>query len=101
MIIVSQDKYNILNFDTTINIGVEEISTLNDIVQISAQTNGNTIIIGKYETEERAKEVLQEIIQAKTDFEYYKYADQSERNELDPFMKTHYNFFNTYEMPLE
>ncbi len=34
MIIVSQDEYNILNFDTTINIGVEEISTLNDIVQI-------------------------------------------------------------------
>lgn len=62
MLIVSQDKYNILNFDTTVNIGVEEISTLNDIVQISAQTNGNTIILGKYKTEERAKEVLQEII---------------------------------------
>ena len=62
MIIVSQDKYNILNFDTTVNIGVEEITTLNDIVQISAQTNGNTIILGKYETEERAKEILQEIV---------------------------------------
>ena len=62
MIIVSQDKYNILNFDTTVNIGVEEITTLNDIVQISAQTNGNTIVLGKYETEERAKEVLKEII---------------------------------------
>lgn len=62
MLIVSQDKYNILNFDTTVNIGVEEISTLNDIVQISAQTNGNTIILGKYKTEERAKEVLQAII---------------------------------------
>lgn len=101
MIIVSQDKYNILNFDTTVNIGVEEITTLNDIVQISAQTNGNTIVLGKYETEERAKEVLQEIKQAKSDFEYYKYADESERNEVDPFMRTKYNFFDTYEMPGE
>ena len=62
MLIVSQEKYNILNFDTTINIGVEEISTLNDIVQISAQTNGNTIILGRYKTEERAKEILKDII---------------------------------------
>lgn len=61
MIIVSQDKYNILNFDTTVNVGVEEITTLRDIVQISAQTNGNTVILGEYATEERAKEVLQEI----------------------------------------
>ncbi len=68
MIIVSQDKYNILNFDTTVNIGVEEISTLNDIVQISAQTNGNTIVLGKYETEERAKEVLQEIVNKYTEY---------------------------------
>lgn len=62
MIIVSQDKYNILNFDTTVNIGIEEITTLSDIVQISAQTNGNTIILGKYKTEKKAKEILQEII---------------------------------------
>lgn len=62
MIIVSQDKYNILNFDATVNIGIEEITTLSDIVQISAQTNGNTIILGKYKTEKRAKEILQEII---------------------------------------
>ncbi len=61
MVIVSQDKYNILNFDTTVNIGVEEITTLSDIVQISAQTNGNTVILGRYDTQERAKEVLKEI----------------------------------------
>ena len=70
MIIVSQDKYNILNFDTTVNIGVEEISTLNDVVQISAQTNGNAVILGKYKTEERAKEVLQEIVELYNKIEY-------------------------------
>ena len=70
MLIVSQDKYNILNLDTTVNIGIEEISTLNDIVQISAQTNGNTIVLGRYKTEERAKEVLQEIIICYKDTNY-------------------------------
>lgn len=64
MIIVSQDKYNILNFNTTVNIGLEEISTFSNTTQISAQTNGNTIVLGYYSTEERAKEVLQEIINA-------------------------------------
>lgn len=62
MIIVSQDKYNVLNFSTTVNIGVEEISMLNDRIQMSAQTNGNTIVLGKYINKERAKEVLQEIV---------------------------------------
>lgn len=73
MIIVSQDKYNILNFDTTVNIGVEEITTLADSVQISAQTNGNTVVLGKYNTENRAKEILQEITKAYTGWENFKY----------------------------
>lgn len=86
MVIVSQDKYNLLNFDTTVNIGVEEITTLSDIVQISAQTNGNTIVLGKYKDEERAKEVLQEIV------ELY-------RNQVNKYHYTNVN--NIYEMPKE
>ena len=70
MIIVSQDKYNVLNFDTTVNIGVEEITTLSDVVRISAQTNGSTIALGEYATEKRAKEVLQEVIKCYKDTNY-------------------------------
>ncbi len=61
MIIVDQSKCNIINFDKIINVGIEEKSTLTDETEISAQTNGYTIVLGKYKTEERAKEVLQEI----------------------------------------
>lgn len=63
MIIVSQEKDGIINFD---NVLVIRLS-------IDFETNKKTIIyvdcvgdehfgIGKYDTEERAKEVLQEII---------------------------------------
>jgi len=64
MIIVSQEKDGIINFD---NVLVIRLS-------IDFETNKKTIIyvdcvgdehfgIGKYDTEERAKEVLQEIIE--------------------------------------
>ena len=61
MLIVDQSKSNIINLDRTINIGIEEKSTLIDTTEISAQTDGYTVILGKYETEERAKEILIEI----------------------------------------
>jgi len=95
MIIVSQDKYNILNFNTTVNIGIEEISTLNYIVQITAQTNGNTIILGKYVTEERAKEVLQEIVKTYVLTEQYKV--EYERTRIKLMMEG----ILLYEMPKE
>lgn len=38
MIIVSQDKCNFVNFDNVINIGLEERSTLTDVIQITAET---------------------------------------------------------------
>lgn len=61
MLIVDQSKSNIVNLDRTINIGIEEKSELTDTTEISAQTDGYTVILGKYETEERAKEILIEI----------------------------------------
>ena len=93
MLIVSQDKYNILNFNTTVNIGVEEITTLNDIVQISAQTDGNTIVLGKYKTVERAKEVLQEIIK--------KYGEYGEIIDPKTGIEKLYTIPQIYEMPEE
>lgn len=73
MIIVSQEKDGIINFN---NILVIRLST-------DFETKKKTIIyvdcvgdehfgVGKYDTEERAKEVLQEIIKAykETNYEY-------------------------------
>ena len=100
MIIVSQDKYNILNFDTTVNIGVEEISTLNDTVQISAETSGNTIVLGKYETEERAKEVLQEIVERYGSYLQLKGGPVLTRGQMD-IQPNVFNIPKVYIMPEE
>ena len=99
MIIVSQDKLRISK-----NLEIEiypEYAEDNEKEIIGYTIENDYSFLGKYKTEERAKEVLREIIQTKSNFEYYKYADESERNELDPFMKTKYEFFDVYEMPKE
>lgn len=62
MIIVSQDKKSIYNFDNIklIDVLENEIYITDDILSDAGAC------IGEYETEERAKEVLQEIITAYT-----------------------------------
>jgi len=100
IIIVSQDKYNILNFDNTVNIGVEEITTLSDIVQISAQTNGNTVILGKYKTEKRAKEVLQEIIKKYTSYLELRGGPAIMQGQMD-IQPNIFNIPKVHEMPEE
>lgn len=58
MIIVSQDREDIINFDNVKMINREE----NKISVDSNFGRGDFYCIAKYETEERAKEVLQEIV---------------------------------------
>ena len=62
MIIVSQDKTKIVNFDNLIQIYItqDEEETANFIRYESVDSLYEDL--GEYETEERAKEVLQEII---------------------------------------
>ncbi len=65
MIIVSQDKCTIVNFSNIQNIRIEPYGTHIKGKKIYKIFTGNfegyTTELGKYETEERAKEVLQEI----------------------------------------
>ena len=64
MIIVSQDRKSIYNFENikSIDIVDNEIYLTDDILADRGTR------IGQYETEERAKEVLQEIINAYKDY---------------------------------
>lgn len=63
MIILSQDKLQIFNFRTAKNIWIEEEEVeINQIEQIVYSIYIDGEIVGAYETEERAKEVLKEII---------------------------------------
>lgn len=89
MIIVSQDKLQIFNFRTAKNIWIEEEEVeINQIEQIVYSIYIDGEIVGAYETKERAKEVLQEIINA--------YLDCNEQNYLAEFA---YVKNKVFEMP--
>ena len=59
MIIVSQDKNSIYNFDNAKSIDILE----NEIYITDNILADEGTLIGEYETEERAQEVLEEIIE--------------------------------------
>ena len=62
MIIVSQDKTEIINFDNILSIKLfhdeEDKDCLYELYCCVNAPGDNYILIGTYETEERAKEVL-------------------------------------------
>lgn len=63
MIIVSQEKYGIINFDNVITIRLSiDIETEKRTIIYIDTVGDEHFSIAKYKTEERAKEVLQEII---------------------------------------
>lgn len=90
MIIVSQDKTKIVNFDNLIQIYItqDEEETANFIRYESVDSLYDDL--GEYKTEERAKEVLQEIIEA--------YLDCNEENIYEKFA---YVKNKVYETPKE
>lgn len=62
MIIVSQDKDVIVNFNNVENIWINNPLENDDgKFEIRAESYSNNMLIGEYETEEKAKEVLQEL----------------------------------------
>ena len=86
MIIVSQDKVANINYNN-----IEAIYMLKKDDKIEINVRGNyDYTIGKYETEERAKEVLQEIVS-----KYKTTLYNSKTNE------TVVNVPKVYEMPTE
>ena len=98
MIIVSQDKMEIFNFEEIFRLYVddwsnEEFATEPNCFCIKAEKSSDNMIcafLGEYKTEERAKEVLQEIIS-----KYKTTLYNSKTNE------TVVNIPKVYEMPKE
>lgn len=62
MIIISQDKNAIVNFDNVSEIRAQYDGTIVTFNNTYDPRYYSSDILGKYETEERAKEVLQKII---------------------------------------
>lgn len=90
MIIVSQDKKEVINFENILSVKLfhddEDNECLYEIYTTVNAPGDNYILLGEYNTEERAKEVLQEIV------ELY-------RNQVNKYHYTNVN--NVYEMPKE
>lgn len=63
MVIISQNKNRIINFDNILEIWIDSniLDKTEPAFTINAETDSTVIEIGNYATEKRAKEVLQEI----------------------------------------
>lgn len=94
MMIVNQDKTEIINFNK-----VENMYVSGRYISINFGPNNNEVI-GQYETEERAKEVLKQIMQCYANTEQYKcFSNNSDKN----YETLNYLIENSfiYEMPKE
>lgn len=99
MIIVSQDKKEIINFDRITEIATSK----NNICITDSVEQKNGYIIATYETEERAKEILKEILNVRATFELFRIVPSGGREQaemLDNFAKNRI-ILDTYEMPKE
>ncbi len=100
MIILSQDKLQIFNFRTAKNIWIEEEEVeINQIEQIVYSIYIDGEIVGAYETKERAKEVLQEIVKNNSIFNYFKCVNSEVQETIaGSFIRADF-MFDVYEMP--
>lgn len=105
MIIVSQNKKRMFNFENLVEIRVFAHNNypLKDNVEgydlQGVTQNGKYIILGIYDTEERAKEVLLEIVTHNATFNLFKCSDtEKQKRALEEFLKKGM-MFDIYEMP--
>ncbi len=102
MIIVNQDKTIIVNFDN-----VESIDIVTDLDgtgklphEIYYETSSKREELGTYATEERAKEVLQEIVKKYSSYLKLKGGPAVLQGQID-IQPNIFNIPKVYEMPLE
>lgn len=100
MIIVSQDKTKIVNFDNLIQIYItqDEEETANFIRYESVDSLYDDL--GQYKTEERAKEVLQEIVKKYSSYLELKGGPAIIQGQTD-IQPNIFNIPKVYVMPLE
>lgn len=95
MIIVSQDNTSIANFDNIVQIYITSAED-EDIWEIRYEgVNSLYETLGEYKTEERAKEVLQEIIKVYKFYNGKTYLVEDSNNLIGKYQ------YGVYEMPVE
>ncbi len=108
MIIVSQDKTEIFNFEEIFRLYVdnwsnEEFATEPNCFCIKAEKSSDNMIcafLGEYKTEERAKKVLQEIAQTYSSYLKLEGGPAILQGQID-IQPNIFNIPKAYEMPKE
>jgi len=100
MIIVNQEESVMINFENIIDIHIDNAETNR---RIYAKSNVAEYKLGEYKTEERTKEVLQEIVETFTNEEFFNIR-KSSLNNLDELAEPKYILKpvsrpKIYEMP--
>lgn len=106
MIIVSQDKMEVFNFNEIFRLYVdnwsnEEFATEPNCFCIKAEKSSDNMIcafLGEYKTEEKAKEVLQEIIQKYSSYLKLEGGPAILQGQMD-IQPNIFNIPKIYEMP--
>lgn len=103
MIIVSQDKDTMINFDNIEILGIgNPLEDDDGRFKILANTTSDSqYTLARYDTEERAKEVKKEIRTAYSNFSYFKNATKEGKDYIINLLKHKYEQFDIYEMPKE
>lgn len=97
MIIVSQDKKVVVNFERTNGVKVSKVDDKKSVIEIN-YTDGDWKMIAEYKTEERAKEVLQEIAQKFSSYLKLEGGPAILQGQID-IQPNIFNIPKVYEMP--
>jgi len=104
MIIVSQDKKEVINFENILSVKLfhddEDNECLYEIYTTVNAPGDNYILLGEYNTEERAKEVLQEIVKKYSSYLELKGGPAIMQGQMD-VQPNVFNIPKVYEMPKE
>ena len=103
MVIINQDKTMLLNFENIEAIGIgNPLENNNGKFQILVETTSdNQYPIAEYGTEQRAKEVLESIAVAYSDFKYYAAEHGKNKTEIGTNIHKKYRSIEWYEIPEE
>ena len=99
MVILSQDKTQMINFDNVKNIWMTVMNKSNRDEDAKFYIVADDTLLGGYGTEERAKEVLLEIATHNATFNLFKCSDaEKQKRALEEFLEKGIRF-DIYEMP--
>lgn len=102
MIIVSQDKNIIVNFNNIVSIWINNpLENDEGKFEINVDSDCHYERLGAYKTEQRAKEVLEDIYTHRAIFEYFKFVTRDTKNQITEDFINDDVTFDTYEMPEE